>query len=197
MLVSLMATNGWASRERPDSASRFSLCKFQVVPCLQVHPELWGVTEPMSKPQRGVTSDPTFAVDYLSDPISRDGKLTRQLSRRHTNSFKTLGENSSRMMGCCGHIAPRNGQAIPPPKIRFLTMYVNRTSIGLVHIGESEIPRQCLGKGMMSASMLHGGEGVRPDRPGKFADVRYRASPSGWCRPYRSDPPTPVACSSS
>ena len=67
----------------------------------------------MSKPQRRVTSDPTFAVDYLSDPISRDGKLTRQLSRRHTNSLKTLGENSSRMMDCCGHIAPRNGQAIP------------------------------------------------------------------------------------
>ncbi|SMZ52697.1 hypothetical protein PANN_48640 [Pseudomonas aeruginosa C-NN2] len=113
MLVSLMAANDWAGRERPDRSSRFNLCKFQVVPCLQVHPELWGVTEPMSKPQRRVTSDPTFAVDYLSDPISRDGKLTRQLSRRHTNSFKTLGENSSRMMDCCGHIAPRNGQAIP------------------------------------------------------------------------------------
>ena len=135
MPVRLMAANGWASRERPDSSSRFSLCKFQVVPRLQVHPELWGVTEPMSKPQRRVTSDPTFAVDYLSDPISRDGKLTRQLSRRHTNSFKTLGENSSRMMDCCSHIAPRNGRVIPP-KIRFLTMYVNRTSIDLVHFWE-------------------------------------------------------------
>mgnify|MGYP002132078625 CR=1 FL=1 len=58
----------------------------------------------------------------LPAAVKTGGDLLRHL--------KTLGENSSRMMGCCGHIAPRNGRVIPP-KIRFLTMYVNRTLLFL------------------------------------------------------------------
>lgn len=114
MLVGLLTSNGRTSRERFDRSPRFSFCKGKVVPCLQVHPELWVIAKPVGKPQCRVAGYPTLALDDLSNPIGGDAELTRQLSRRHTDGLKPLGENLSRVMDCCSHIAPRIGRAVAP-----------------------------------------------------------------------------------
>lgn len=72
----------------------------------------------MGKPQRRVAGDSTLAVDDLGDPIGRDAELTRQFGRRHANGFKPLGENFTRLMDCCGHIAfqmDRLSSSLPMP----------------------------------------------------------------------------------
>ncbi|WP_347888213.1 hypothetical protein ABHF54_11980 [Nitrosomonas europaea] len=66
----------------------------------------------MGESQRRVASDPALAVDDLSDPIGGNVELTRQLSRRHANGFKPLGENFTRMMDCYRHVALQNERAV-------------------------------------------------------------------------------------
>ncbi len=111
MSIGIGVASGLPRGEWANRSSRLSFRNIQVALHLQANPELWSISEPVGESQRRFASDPTLAVDDLSDPVCGNVELTRQLSRRHAIGFKPLGENFTRMMDCCRHVSLQNERA--------------------------------------------------------------------------------------
>lgn len=88
-----------ARRQAPDGGARRLLSASDFIGRLEIEPNLWTGSEPVSQPQRGVAADGALAMNDLAYAVGRHGDLPRELGRRDSDRGEFVGKHFAGMHG--------------------------------------------------------------------------------------------------